>query len=62
MKSTQIDGQVLILDESSKREYKYIMVYERYVAANHTIDNKTDIKQAIRQDNQEKKDESTNIV
>lgn len=62
MKAIQIDGQALIVEESTKREYKFIMEYERYVAANHSIDNKTDIKQAIRQDNQEKKDESTNIV
>ncbi|MDU4961609.1 MAG: hypothetical protein E6X17_13235 [Sporomusaceae bacterium] len=45
LKTTQIEGQALLWDESTRREYKFIMSYERYVAANHT---KTDIKQAVR--------------
>ncbi|BBB89689.1 hypothetical protein [Methylomusa anaerophila] len=45
MKTTKIDGQALIVDESSKREYKFIMSYEKYVANNHK---ETDIQQAIR--------------
>lgn len=37
MKSSEIDGQALILDESNDREYKFIMEYERFVAANHCM-------------------------
>lgn len=50
MKSTHIDGQALLLEESSKREYKFIMSYEKYVANNHK---ETDIQQAIRKNDKE---------
>ncbi len=59
MKAIQIDGQPLIVDESTKREYKYIMAYERYVAANHSIDNKTDIKEVVRKNNKVNRNESS---
>ena len=45
IKSIQIDGQPLLLDESTKREYKMVMNYEKYVANNHK---EIDIQQAIR--------------
>lgn len=57
MKETIIDGQVLIVDASTNKEYKIAMEYERYVANNHS-NNEADIKRAIRRNNKVNKDET----
>lgn len=36
MKNIKINGQSLIVDESTNKEYKFVMEYERYVADNHS--------------------------
>jgi len=46
MKNTKIYGQACVLDESSGNQYKFIMEYERFVAANHQ--NVKDVKQVVR--------------
>ena len=58
MKTIKIDGQALIVDESTNKEYKFIMEYERYVADNHD-NNMEDIKKSVRKNNKVRQDETS---
>lgn len=60
MKNIKMDGQACILDESSSNQYKFIMEYERFVAANHQ--NIKDVKQVVRNTKRVTKDDGNSTT